>query len=179
MRDTGLDLFCETVRCLARARTHGAEGVHFIVTGLGGERELELLQVDCQDTPVLVSWRRNLTRTEFLREFRSCHAALSLKLPDTPMAQTTFPSKVVEITGNGLLLITTCASDIPLIFDATSAVLVEPRASDLAEAILAVAARPLQMQTIASRGRAVAGEVFDEISVGARLLTFLKVPNAR
>lgn len=177
-RDTGLDLFCDTVRLLAHALSdEGNTSVHFHVTGLGGDRELEALQRDCVSTRVRLNWRRNLTRDEFLGEFLRCQVALSLKLPDSSMSQTTFPSKVVEIAGNGLLLITTRASDVPLIFDSSSAIIVEATAADLSRSILDIVARPLEMRAIARHGQAVAAKVFDELSVGTRLMSFLQVPN--
>ncbi len=90
------------------------------------------------------------------------------------VTETTFPSKVVEITSHGLLLITTRTSDVPMLFDSTQAIFLEAATgAALAAAIEAALADPAGMARIAEQGHRRAAELFDARAVGHRLLAFL------
>lgn len=172
--DTGIDLFCAATDRLIETLCPDDCQVHFIVTGFGSDDKIRALQNRGADSAVRISFYPNLSPQDYLDQFRRCHAALSLKLPESQMTMTTFPSKVVEITTQGLLLISTNASDVPLLFDARSAVLLSeatPRA--LADAILSVLANPLEMQQIARQGQERAMELFESKRVGTRIVNFI------
>ncbi|MCZ2415208.1 MAG: hypothetical protein LC136_13245 [Burkholderiales bacterium] len=175
-RDTGLSVFCDAAKLLAATLRSDTTRICFHVTGSGGEAELTALQKDLQTSRVQLLWRRNLPKEVFLSDFLECHAALSLRIPGSLMSETTFPSKVVEITENGLLLIATRASDVPLLFDETNSVLLDrPIASELAERIKGVLDDVEGMRLRAVRGQQRAFEIFDERAVGERLVKFLDV----
>lgn len=175
-RDTGLFVFCDAARLLAATLRPDTAGICFHVSGSGGEAELASLQKDLEASRVQLVWRRNLSRDAFLSDFLQCHAALSLRVPRSLMSETTFPSKVVEITGNGLLLISTRASDVPLLFDETNAVLLEcPVARELADRIAGILCDVEGMRLRAARGQQRALEIFDERIVGERLVEFMDV----
>lgn len=172
--DTGIDLFCAAIDQLIETLCPDDCQVHFIVTGFGSDDKIAALQARCTNSGVRISFYPNLSPQDYLDQFRHCHAALSLRLPESQMTMTTFPSKVVEITTQGLLLISTNASDVPLLFDARSAVLLPeatPRA--LADAILSVLANPLEMQQIAQQGQERAMELFESKRVGTRIVDFI------
>ena len=172
--DTGIDLFCAAADRLIETLCPDYFQVHFIITGFGSDDKISALQARCANSGVCLSFYPNLSPQDYLDQFRHCHAALSLKLPESQMTMTTFPSKVVEITTHGLLLISTKASDVPLLFDADSAVLL-PEATPrvLADAILSVLANPLEMQQIARQGQERAMELFESKRVGTRIVDFI------
>lgn len=174
--DTGVSIFCDAVRMLATSPLPGAGCVVFYVTGSGGDEQLSALQGVCTDPRLQVIWRKDLPREQYLAEFLQCHAGLSLRVPGSCMSETTFPSKVVEITGNGLLLITTRVSDVPLLFDENNAVLLEhSTARELAERIKEIMNDPDGMRIRAMGGHRRAAEVFGELAVGKRLTAFLDI----
>jgi hypothetical protein len=172
--NTGVDLFCGAVDQLIGSLRRDICQVHFIVTGFGSEMKIKELEKRCAGTGVLLSFYPDLSPEGYIDQFRRCHAALSLKLPESEMAITTFPSKVVEITSQGFLLISTKASDVPRLFDASSAVILpEATAGALAGAIMSVLADPMGMQQVAKRGQARALELFESKAVGKRIVDFV------
>jgi glycosyltransferase involved in cell wall biosynthesis len=177
--DTGVDLFCEAVDLLIGSLQRDVCRVHFVVTGFGSDAQIKEMETRCTGTGVSISFYPDLSPDEYLHQFRRCHAALSLKLPESEMAMTTFPSKVVEITSHGLLLISTKASDVPLLFDASSAVLLpEATPAALASAITSVAGDLPAMQQVARRGQERAMELFESRHVGKRIVDFVMNSNA-
>lgn len=175
--DTGLHLFCAAVRLLAANAFGKAYRISFIVTGSGGDAELRNLIDSCKGTNIEVLHQQGLNRESFLSAFLSCHASLSLKLPGTSMSDTTFPSKVVEITSNGLLLITTRSSDVPKIFDDSEALFIDvPEPTELARRIQSIFADVDGMKFRAQKGHIKALECFDPIKVGKRLCAFIDIP---
>jgi len=99
---------------------------------------------------------------------------LCLKVPGTGIGDTTFPSKVVEIVANGLLLITMPVSDVPNIFKEDSAIILEDSYEDsLSDAILNVANNVDFYSKVASNGMNVAIKNFERDSVGPRALNFI------
>jgi glycosyltransferase involved in cell wall biosynthesis len=177
--DTGVNLFCDAVDLLIGLLPRDVPQVHFVVTGFGSEAQIRALETRCAGTGVSISYYPDLSPTEYLDQFRRCHAALALKLPESEMAKTTFPSKVVEITAQGLLLISTQASDVPVLFDDSSAVLLPEATPDvLARAILLIVGDLPNMQQVARRGQERAMELFGSESVGKRILDFVMDSNA-
>jgi glycosyltransferase involved in cell wall biosynthesis len=172
--DTGVDLFCSAVVLLIGLRRWDGCLVEFIVTGFGSEEKISELKRRCEGSGIHISYHPDLSPEEYFSQLHSCHAGLSLRLPFSPMSMTTFPSKVVEITSHGLLLISTKASDVPLLFDASNSVLLPTAtAVALADAIMLVVSDPLAMQQVARRGQERAMELFDSKCVGTRVVNFV------
>jgi glycosyltransferase involved in cell wall biosynthesis len=172
--DSGINLFCGAVDLLVGSLRRDVCQVQFIITGFGSEEQIEALKKRCAGSGVRIILHLHSSPDEYLDQFCRCHAALSLKLPESEMAMTTFPSKVVEITSQGLLLISTKASDVPLLFDSDNAVLLsEASPTALASAIMSVLADPTGMQQIANCGKARAVELFAARDVGKRVVDFV------
>lgn len=177
--DTGVDLFCEAIDQFVKLLRRETCYVCFVVTGFGSEKKINALKTRCLNSGVRISHYPDLSPKEYLDQFRRCHAALSLKLPDSEMAITTFPSKVVDITTYGLLLISTRASDVPLLFDDSCAILLPEATPDaLANAIMAIVNDPLHMQQVARHGAQRARELFDSNAVGKRINDFITANKA-
>jgi hypothetical protein len=68
---------------------------------------------------------------------------LSLKMPGSNLVATTFPSKVVELASHGLLVLTTDVSDVGVLFnDDTAVVLRDATPGELASKIAGIARCP-------------------------------------
>lgn len=172
--DTGVNLFCDAVDILRKSLTADAPEIVFVVTGFGSEDIMYALSRRCQGSKVSISFGLSASPLDYRKHLLSCHAGLSLRLPSSPMSSRTFPSKVVEITSSGLLLISTRVSDIPLLFDCNSAILLDDElAETLATAIAEVAISPGSASEVAIRGRVRAFELFEMKSVGKRVLDFV------
>ncbi len=172
--DTGLTLFCNAVKLLNTRLSSDNRILAFIVTGFGGEEHIEQLRTQCQSDRLAIEKKENLPMEQYQKELLSCDAALCLKMPDSEMGATTFPSKVVEITSTGLLLISTKVSDIPLLFNEQNAVLLDVATPEsLCSALLWAMDHPVECQLRAQRGQARALELFAEASVGQRVRDFL------
>lgn len=109
--DTGAPLLLEAIRRL-RARQPGwAAGLSFEVTGKGESlAEFERLAVESSRPLVRVHGRTSDAR--YLEILRSCEIGLALKPVGGTLADTTFPSKVIEFAGSGLLVLSTDISDV-------------------------------------------------------------------
>jgi hypothetical protein len=176
--DTGVNLFCETVERLIGLLPSEVCRIEFLITGFGSEAQINVLEKKCAGTAVSIAFHPDLSPAEYLGEFLQCHAALSLKLPESSMAMTTFPSKVVEITSHAVLLISTKASDVSLLFDASNAVLLsEATPTALTSAIMSVVKNLPDMQQVAQRGHERAMQLFESKCVGKRIVDFVMEGN--
>ncbi|WP_108663897.1 glycosyltransferase [Acuticoccus kandeliae] len=166
--ETGVDLFCAAVARLAKDADRLARPVCFAVTGVGELDKIRGLQGRMQGcVKVDVTLRPELVKADYLALLDSCHASLSLKRPGSGMANTTFPSKVIEITASGLALVSTRLGDVAEIFDAHSAIFLagyEP--ADLADAIVEMACNPEMVGRVARVGQEVCVATFSPESVG-------------
>lgn len=167
-RDTGVDLFCETVEELARNSDQLARPVVFKVTGVG---EIDKVRALCSrinaNGIVRVRLLPGLSRTEYEAEMGMCHASLSLREPGSHTANRTFPSKVIEITSAGLALIATDRGDVATLFTAETAFQVPCYTPDsLAEIIIAMSANPDWVEHVAKAGFAMSKETFSPRVVG-------------
>jgi glycosyltransferase involved in cell wall biosynthesis len=178
MHDTGLDLFCDAVRILANDLPPASCQIQFIITGFGGAEQITNLAYYCQNTAIEILHLSNVSPSEYKQQLYSCDAALALKIPDREITQTTFPSKVIEITSNGLLLISTRASDVPKLFDSSSAMLLQEASPQvLADTITTALLNRSTMQSIALNGQLSAMKLFESKQVGKRILDFIEAGN--
>ncbi len=172
--DTGLQLFCDTVDFLSKSTIQSNLDLVFVVTGFGGEEQIKKLQSHIGTSQIRIEQKSNLTFNEYQVVFRSCRAALCLKIPDSEIGVTTFPSKVVEITSAGLLLISTKVSDIPILFDDENAILLDKATpKKLCEAILWALENQEECKNRSIRGQSRAIELFAENHVGNKIWDFI------
>jgi glycosyltransferase involved in cell wall biosynthesis len=171
---TGLDLFAAALRELALTRPELGPRMHFVVTGYGGGAELSLLSQELAVQGFRLDVRQDIGPDEYQRILARADVGLSLRLPGDVLNATTFPSKVIELASNGLLLLTTDISDISLLFDGdTAAILPEANPVLLAKQLAAIAADPPRYERIAAAGQQRIVEQCSRHSVGRRLVEFL------
>ena len=110
-RDTGAQLLMEVVRLLREEKPAWAEALRFNVTGKGDCIE-ELRQIASnEESPALVVHGRMIDE-EYQSFLSQIHVGLALKPTMGDLAQTTFPSKVIEFASQGILVVTTDISDV-------------------------------------------------------------------
>ncbi|GAB3627443.1 hypothetical protein PTE30175_02133 [Pandoraea terrae] len=174
---TGLPIFVDAVRQIAREHPQLAARIRFLITGFGATEELEALAADVRLSGVVVDVRQDVGPTEYLAALRASQVGLSLRMPVSSLSATTFPSKVIEFAANGLLVLTTDVSDIGRIFDgATAVVLREATAQGLAAQMIAIAADPATHARVAAAGRTRVIERFSIAAIGRQLADFLVRP---
>lgn len=173
---TGLDLFTATVREFANQHRELASQVRFVVTGFGGTAQLGVLAREVADAGVRVDVLQDLGAAEYRGMLAQADVGLSLKMPGSNLAATTFPSKVVELASYGLLVLTTDVSDVGLLFDdATAVVLRDATPAELAAKIAAIARDPERFRRIAEAGQRAINTRCGRRQVGTRLIEFLRV----
>jgi glycosyltransferase involved in cell wall biosynthesis len=109
--DTGAPMLIEAIRRLRARQPDWAARLCFEVTGKG-ESLAAFEQLAAE--PVLPRLRVHgrTSDARYLEILRSCEIGLALKPVDGALADTTFPSKVIEFAGSGLLVLSTDISDV-------------------------------------------------------------------
>lgn len=172
MRETGVDFFCQALTKLADSSM--ASQFHFVVTGFGDfSKVIELKNV--MATKLSIELLIDCTAAEYRKQLLLADIGLCLKIPNSGIGETTFPSKSIEISANGLLLIATKISDIPLIFDDSTALLLT---SDSAECLFDALVRVLNNKQfysdVAKSGQNLIAQKFSPNVVGADMVNFLE-----
>ena len=83
----------------------------FHITGKGDEL-IKFEELQCQSGYPKVIVHGRLTLEKYTEVLNLCNVGLALKLPDGPLANTTFPSKILEYINEELLILTTDISDV-------------------------------------------------------------------
>lgn len=172
--DTGLHLFRDAIRRLVKLDP--ARRIHVHITGT---YDFELLsdlasEVNSAGSRVRMTCHQGLSLAAYKAMLESIDVGLCLKLASSEMGQTTFPSKVVEYSSLGILVLSTAVSDVPDLFDETSAVILrEEDPEHLAQAIAQIVLDTARSKAIASRGREVAESRFSAASVGRNVRDFV------
>lgn len=171
--ETGLDLFAAALRILARRDPDLP--ARFVVTGHYPADALEALKHEIeQASRITLELHAGLSTAAYRALLDEVAIGLSLKLPESSLGQTTFPSKVIEYAAAGLLLVATPVSDIPTIFaDGAAVILPDTRPETLADRLASAIRDRAQAVTIAARGQAAIGRAMSPAAVGPRLAGFL------
>jgi glycosyltransferase involved in cell wall biosynthesis len=174
--ETGIELFCEAVDELAASTRSGERPLEFYVTGTGDFEKLGALKKRVSDkrAGVQIFLAPSLEYEAYLKLLKSCHISLALKLPESHLADTTFPSKTVEIASYGTALITTAVSDVKRIFNPDTAFILEdPSSSSLSKVIEFCARNPSIVRKVALSGCADIREKYSPRFVGDSLSKYL------
>lgn len=111
MPETGADTLIEAIQRLRRESPAWAQQICFAITGKGSSLEaFKALANDFGAPQVVVHGRT--TDVQYREILDHCEVGLALKPIGGPLADTTFPSKVIEFAGAGLLVLTTDISDV-------------------------------------------------------------------
>lgn len=170
--DTGAGLLIDAIEILRSQRPSWAEGLNFQVTGKGDSIEtLQKLAKHPGWPSVTVHGRT--TDAQYREIVASAQVGLALKPRTGPLAHTTFPSKVIELAGAGLLLLSTDISDVRSIFASAAVYLEDESAAGLVECLQWIAENQEAAHAISSRGMQTVHERFDPLLAGGSLARFL------
>lgn len=113
--DTGVRLFLRSILEMRSEGLSWTAGVEFHICGKGPLlAEINDVSKETGNPSLVVHGR--LTASEYSKLLASCHVGLALKPNFGILASTTFPSKVIEYGGAGLLVFSTDISDVRKVF---------------------------------------------------------------
>ena len=150
--DTGADLLIDTIRLLRREPGNWACNLQFEVTGKGEALEALKALANEGGTPGVTVHGRT-TDAQYAEILNRCSAGLALKPVGGPLADTTFPSKVIEFAEAGLLVLTTDISDVRSVLGSGALYLTRNDPGELADLLQSVVERPEEMLACALRGQ--------------------------
>jgi len=153
--DTGAPLLIEAIRRLRARQLDWAAGLCFEITGKGESLgAFEQLAAEPGLPRVRVHGRTSDAR--YLEILRGCEIGLALKPVGGALADTTFPSKVIEFAGSGLLVLSTDISDVRRLLGDGARYLERNDPELLIERLSAIATDRNAAAHCARRGREVA-----------------------
>jgi glycosyltransferase involved in cell wall biosynthesis len=150
-RETGAELLIEAIKALRNDQASWADKAIFEITGKGSSFDQFVLLSGQAGFPRVIVHGRT-TNSEYQKILNQIDVGLSLKLPDGPYANTTFPSKVMEFAVNKVLVLTTIISDVQKVFGESGALYVKGDIPNLQALIRRIVENPAQMTCIANEG---------------------------
>lgn len=151
LEEVGCNLLLAAVEILRCEHPDLVHSMHIVVTGKGPCAEA--FRNLAERIPAWLSFGGSLQRTDYLNVLSSSHVGLSLRLSAYEMGATTFPSKVVEYAEYGLLLLTTQASDVPMLFGEDAMYLKEESPQALVALLVSLPRMRASLRKTAIRGR--------------------------
>jgi len=132
--DTGAKTLADAIYSLRNNPEPWVEKLEFIITGKGDCIHYFEELAKIEKSPY-VKVKGRLTDSDYSDVVQSCDVGLALK-PNTGMlANTTFPSKVIELASSGLLVLTTNISDVKFVLGDGALYLENDRVESLLERI--------------------------------------------
>jgi glycosyltransferase involved in cell wall biosynthesis len=170
--DTGAPMLAEAINILRRERFAWADQLRFEITGKGDCLSLfEDLRTGEGCPKVVVHGRT--TDEEYERILSRTQVGLALKPNSGPLAQTTFPSKVVEFASHGILVLTTDISDVRAVLREGAIYLETEDARSLVEKLRWIVENPTEAAAVASLGTQAVAAVCGPQVVGSMLSSLL------
>jgi glycosyltransferase involved in cell wall biosynthesis len=169
---TGSDTLIGCIMSMRQKPEPWMERVQFDITGMGaGIWPLQELASKNEYPKVVVHGR--LSDSEYLRILKQCNVGLSLKPCMGALANSTFPSKVIEYATYGLLVIATDISDVRSIFKDNALYLTSDSPEQLMSHIRGLAGDLSRGMLIAEKGQEGLYAQFNSRVVGQKLRYFL------
>lgn len=169
--ETGLTIFRNALQIMLKDHSKDLEKIHFIVTGIYDKTNFEK---SFGNNNYLTSFD-NLDKFEYENLLKICCIGLSLKTTNNSLGVNTFPSKIVEYTTNGLLLVTTVLEDIQNIFSPDEVFyLYKEDPESLAELFVKISNNKEICIETAKKGLIKSTTSFDQDLMGEKLLNFFK-----
>ena len=170
---TGANLFIDAVKILRKKASKDLLNVEFVVTGKGVMAE-DINALTRSDEPPLVKYFGSVSNREYEHLKEASHIGLCLKLGTSTLGDSTFPSKVIDITSSGLCLFTTRVSDVPKIFSNDEVIYLKDEDPEtLANTVLWALKNKNQIKEFAKKGQTKALKICSQDSVGDELKKFL------
>ncbi len=172
-RDMGAKLFIDAI-CLLISDYPAIKGqISLIVTGKGAMEE-EIGEFAAGEAAGWVKYLGEVSSLEFEKVRGESHIGLSLNLPSSGLHETVFPSKVIDLAANGLLVISTNTSDVAKMFSSHDAVILADDSPEcLAGALCWAVKHREEVALMAKRGRSAVLHCCAPELVGRDLASFL------
>lgn len=171
-RTTGAQFFCEAISHLRATARPGLDAIEFVVTGKG-DMAASLQALATQEGLPKVHFLGSVSRADYIQAVQRAHVGMALKLPSSELADTTFPSKVIELASAGLLVLSTRVSDVPTLFREDGAIYLNSEdPHEFAERLLWLAKNKGAAARTAARGQAYIAETCSRENVGQLLMKF-------
>ncbi len=151
IEEAGSGLLLDTLKILRQRYYCLQEVLHFVVTGKGPWAST--FQAYALEFPEWLTFGEGLPKAKYLDQLSNCHVGLSLRLASFEMSDTTFPSKVIEYANHGLLVLTTRASDVPILLDEGACYLDEESPYALAELLTSLPVHRIELSKTAKLGQ--------------------------
>lgn len=170
--DTGAHILIDAIRLL-RQDDGLARPLYFEITGKGTSlSEFEKLAKETGSVAVKVHGR--VSNLEYQQILGRSDIGLALKPVGGTLANTTFPSKVIEFADAGLLVLTTDISDVRKVLGDGAVYLARNDPAQLAHLLRTIAADPARAQQLARQGRQTVLEQCAPGQAGRRMATFIQ-----
>lgn len=179
LKETGVQLLLDSLSLFASRYPELKQKLSFTLTGQGWMSEA-LKRFSQEDGLGWVHFLGSVDHSAYVKELSKSHIGLCLKLSTSEMGKTTFPSKIIEYASYGLGIISTRVSDVPLLLDEQSALLLKDDTPECLTGILQkIATGKVDIQSMAKRGQEKINSVSNYEIVGEKLKQFLtdEVPN--
>jgi hypothetical protein len=147
--------------------------IEFNISGFG---KYENIFKEMSEKYKFLNYHGRLSSLEYEKMLTRIDASLVLKTAKSSMGRTTFPSKIIEFSSNGFLIITTKVSDIPLIFDDSEVFFVENE-QDILEKISWTVENKIEARIMAKRSQEKAINVFGSKKVGDNIRDIFELGN--
>ncbi len=170
-QDTGAQLLIDAIRILRQEQPSFAAKIQIEISGKGDCIEQFESLVSRHATPAVVVHGR-LTDDEYGALLRRTKVGLALKPNVGGLAYTTFPSKVIEFSSNGILVVSTDISDVRKVLQGGALYLSSEDPRELIEQLRWIAENPDEADALALRGARAAEATCSPKLVGKSLAGF-------
>ena len=149
--ETGANLLVDTIAHLRRTRPAWAGRLHFEISGKGPSLAAFSALAGSAEAPSVTVHGR-LSDVGYRELLARCDIGLALKPRRGALADTTFPSKVVEMASAGMLVLSTDISDVRAVLGDGALYLERDEPSALCELLRLAAEDPVAARALAERG---------------------------
>ena len=170
--ETGAKLLINVIRKIRTNNSPWANRIVFEITGKGdGIKAFKLLASEEKNPKVIVHGRT--TDNEYREILARSDVGLALKLNSGPLANTTFPSKVIELAAEGILVVTTDISDVRQVLGNGAYYVINDEPQELIDIIEYIANNKIESQKRARLGQQNVLALCDPRESGKRITDFI------
>lgn len=170
--DTGAPMLVNAIQCLRARQSDWSKDVIFEITGMGESLPAFERLADEPGLPLVRVYGRT-TNARYREILEGCDVGLALKPIAGVLADTTFPSKVIEYAGAGLLVLSTDISDVRRLLGSGARYLERNDPELLIERLAEIASDRGAAEYCANQGRAAAERYCGPQQAGNELREFL------
>lgn len=171
-RDTGAQMLVDAIEILREQQPQWASELTIEITGKGDSIEALRKISDQSRWPRVVVHGRT-TDSQYRTIVGRAHVGLALKPRLGALSNTTFPSKVIELAGAGLLVLSTDISDVRLIMDRGALYLEDETPTGLVNCLRWIAENRKEAQVTAALGSQRVLDRCTPLRAGLSLVRFL------